>query len=279
MINDDFERDIEASMDDLECLEFINEPQSTKPTKYSKPFLPEIDENSTLETKNNTQLANIGCTSLALQNTNRSPFRVPEVPTTKMRPSLGLPFQGRRKLSQCKEEDNEDELAKEAETTNNHSNSTSNIYAKTTTNVNSNNGVTAKGKSNEIAGAKRKFIVTRMDSQQLLRPEAENLRNLTEKSNAATIHFPCSSSTNPRSALSGLFPSNSSFEPHLDKRFFDSSLVEVRIKADSTQSLNKTLAEKAEFDSVWQRRKEPTQTPPAIQITVSITVGEMLASC
>lgn len=266
MIHDDYERDIEATMDDLECLEFINEPQSTKPTKYQKPFLPEIDENSTLETQNNLQLANVGCTSMVLSNINRGPFRVPDMPTSKMRASLALPFQGRRKLSQCKEEENEDEIEKETIQNSLSSNDKTKTIA--------NNGI---GKINEIAGAKRKFIVTRMDSQHLLRPEAENLRNLTEKTNAATIHFPCTSSANQRSTLSSLFPSNSSFEPHLDKRFFDSSLVEVRVKTDSTQSLNTTLPEKKDFDSVWQRRKVPERSPAA-QTTVSIFEG-MKATC
>lgn len=289
MINDEYDRDIEATMDDLECLEFIDEPQSTKPTKYQMPFLPEIDENSTFETQNNnSQLTNVGCTSVVLSN--RSPFRVPEVPITKMRASLGLP--ARRKLSQCKEVENEDEAEIELMNTVNaaaklkadeiKNKTISNKNGETNANTNNNNisknvyTTNNNGKRiNEITGTKRKFIVTKMDSNsELLRPEAQNLRNLTEKSNAATIHFPCSSNTNQRSALAGLFPSAKAIEPHLDKRFFDSSLVEVRLKTNSTQSLNNQLPEKQELDSVWQRRKRSPERPS----TVSIFLNRMLKS-
>lgn len=120
------------------------------------------------------------------------------------------------------------------------------------------------------AGARRKFIVTRMDSKILLRPEAENLRNLTAKSNAATISFPCSSSSN-RTPLSNLFATNKSFEPHLDRRFFDTSLV--RINATSTQSLNTSNASSQDnsisFDeNVWEPRKD-FSAKPKVTLVVS----------
>lgn len=121
------------------------------------------------------------------------------------------------------------------------------------------------------SGARRKFIVTRMDSRVLLRPEAENLRKLGAKSNAATISFPCSAQTN-RTPLSSLFTSNRSFEPHLDKRFFDTSMV--RINANSTQSLhtsnNSSQDNSLNIDAdIWERRKVNNNNKPRVQLIVS----------
>lgn len=119
---------------------------------------------------------------------------------------------------------------------------------------------------------RRKFIVTRMDSKVLLRPEAENLRHFTAKTNAATISFPCSSATN-RTPLTSLFASNRSFEPHLDRRFFDTSLV--RINANSTQSLNTSNASSQDnslnIDSnIWERRKDFSQKPKVTLVVSSL---------
>lgn len=130
-------------------------------------------------------------------------------------------------------------------------------------------------------GAKRKFTVTRMDSKVLLRPEAEQLRNFTAKSNAATISFPCSSASN-RTPLSSLFSPTKSFEPHLDKRFFDTSLV--RINATSMQSLNESNASSQDNslnaidENIWERRKDVT-SKPRVQLVVSFIRTQLQFKC
>lgn len=222
MICDDFERSIEASMDDLEHLEYLTAddvktttPTPTPPpsTRFHKPLLPEIQENAALESNGSPITANSYRTHEFLQRKSWS--------------SLTMPFQERRRLSQCKEEDADDDLDKLNKIQN----------------------------QQHIAGARRKFIVTKMNESNIMmpRPEAENLRKLGAKVNAATIHFPCSSN-NQRAPLAGLFAGRSgTFNPHLDKRFFDSSLVEVRVNTASSQSLNNPPPEIDE-KSVWEPR-------------------------
>lgn len=207
MICDDFERSIAESMDDLDQLEYLVE-EDVKPHRFHKTILPEIQENSALESNGSTASVS---------------FRPPELVHRKTWSSLSMPFQERRRLSQCKEEDMDDE-AKSIE----------------------------NNQNTQITGARRKFIVTKMDSNIMPRPEAENLRHLTEKVNAATIHFPCSSNTQ-RTPLAGLFAARGGFNPHLDKRFFDSSLVEVRTNAtNSQQSLNNPPSDIEQ--NVWEKR-------------------------
>lgn len=209
MICDDFERSIAESMDDLDELEYLA-PEDVKPHRFHKTLLPEIQENSPLESNGSSSSVS---------------FRPPELIHRKTWSSLTMPFQERRRLSQCKEED-VDEEAKPMEQ-----------------NPNPNT---------QIAGARRKFIVTKMNETNVVpRPEAENLRHLTNKVNAATIHFPCSSNSQ-RAPLAGLFSTRGAFNPHLDKRFFDSSLVEVRMNETSSQSLNNPPP--VVEQNVWEKR-------------------------
>lgn len=160
-----------------------------------------------------------------------------------------LPFIGMRRLSECKEEDEED-----------HHQSTSP----------KNNNLTTK----EVAGTTRKFIVTK--TQQNVpevvitepRPEAKNLQNMTARMNSRTIHFPCS--TPSRAAIQNIFsPMSNKLTPHLDRKYFDSSMVEIR---QSTKSLDKTDGDdgsgenssdriapdiKPALDDIWIKRSDP----------------------
>lgn len=219
MICDDFERSIEASMDDLDQLEYLT-ADDVKPSRFHKTMLPEIQENSPLESPPPGRA-----------------YRAPEMIHRKTWSSLSMPFQERRRLSQCKEEDGDEDGGDRS----------------------------AASATAHVAGTRRKFTVTKaneMHATPAPRREAENLRHLTERTNAATIHFPCSSSTQ-RQPLAGLFSSRVAFNPHLDKRFFDSSLVEVRVNATSSQSLdNNATADSAAVtgttanvrDNIWQPR-------------------------
>lgn len=221
MLCDDFERSIEASMDDLEHLEYLtaDDVKTTTPTPSPatclyKPLLPEIQENSALE-------------SNGAVSSTANPYRIPDFIQRKSWSSLTMPFQERRRLAQCREEDPDDDLDKSNKMQH----------------------------QQHIAGARRKFIVTKMNESNIMQPrtEAERLRHLSEKVNAATIHFPCSSNSQ-RAPLAGLFSGRSgTFNPHLDKRFFDSSLVEVRVNATSSQSLNNPPPD-VDDNNVWQPR-------------------------
>lgn len=232
MISDDFDQNIEASMDDLDQLEYLPSDEIKQP-RFHKTILPEIQENSALDNDSISQA-----------------YRGSDLIHRKTWSSLTMPFQERRRLSQCREEDGDEETGRIAATT------------------------------AQVAGARRKFIVTRAHettatAEPSVRREAENLRNLTEKTNAATIHFPCSSSTQ-RQSLAGLFSSRVAFNPHLDKRFFDSSLV--RINAESSQSLNTSTStgnsEKDNEQNIWQPR-----LPSPDRGSVSSTTGCDFMSC
>lgn len=81
------------------------------------------------------------------------------------------------------------------------------------------------------------------------------LRNSSAKQNSQTIHFPCSAPVqNNRMSVQTMF------EPHLDKRFFDSSLVEIRSLNDSLQEVNEDVSLNDSVDSnsndIWVKRSE-----------------------
>lgn len=80
------------------------------------------------------------------------------------------------------------------------------------------------------------------------------LRNTSARQNSQTIHFPCSTPVQSRQSVQSMF------EPHLDKRFFDSSLVEIRSMNDSTQTVNEeSLSDAVDaggVNDVWVKRSE-----------------------
>lgn len=276
MISDEYEEEFAASMDDLEEIDTINTitippPASATALTTSKlakfKRLPEIAEN------------------IAITNVSPSPSDLLyRVPTDVLAASVGGDL---RKTVLINNSANEILSSSPlSSTTFLNESERCDILHSDETNNNFTNGSKSNDNSShtddkhiddeEVKSApRRKFIVTRMDSKVLLRPEAEQLRNLSAKSNAATISFPCSSAIN-RTSLASVFSSNRSIEPHLDKRFFDTSLI--RINANSTQSLNASNASNASsqenslnIDSdIWERRKE-VGMKPKVQIIVSST--------
>lgn len=253
MINDEYEYDIAASMDDLESLDFNSLQTSAKSIKFQKPSLPEIDENSTYVSGS----SGAGSTS----NISETFHTSVESLSSKLRKTAlinsGSAAAGAEVSSDTFNNNNINNKLNRSVSTDNGANKNG-VGPATPTDVDK----SATNVNNTVTGTRRKFIVTRMDSNAILRPEAENLRHLTAKTNAATIQFPCSAAINHRQPLAGLFASNSSFEPHLDKRFFDTSLVEVRITADSTQSLNISGPQHSvDGNSIWERRNVDDNEP------------------
>lgn len=265
MFNEEFEEEFAASMDDLETINTITIPPpasataltTSKLAKFKR--LPEIDENSItndISPSSSDILYRVSTDVLAasvggdLRKTvliNNSANEI--LSNTPL--GLGL-------------DDGQSDMR-------------SDLANNNFTNGNNNNDSTISDKAaidddtQVKAGTRRKFTVTRMDSKVLLRPEAEHLRNFTARSNAATISFPCSSSSN-RTSLSSLFAKNTPFEPHLDKRFFDTSLV--RINATSNTSLNTSNASSQDNSlnldaDIWQLRKD-FEHKPKVQLVVSL---------
>lgn len=274
MIHDEFEREFAASMDDLESIDSITIPPpasataltTSKLAKFKR--LPEIDENTVVT-------SDISPSSSDLLYRVSTDMLAASAGGADLRKTVLLNNSANEILSNSPltignddddDDDEKDDMHKVDVVNNNFTNGQNNNNNNNKDETSSDNK--ARDDTEVKTGTKRKFIVTRMDSKVLLRPEAENLRNLTAKSNAATISFPCSSSSN-RTPLSGLFAPNATFEPHLDKRFFDTSLV--RINANSMQSLN-TSNDNSQENSfnidgdIWERRKD---VKPRVQLVVS----------
>lgn len=232
MLSDDFEKNIEDSMNDLECLDHLERHDSEADIIEDKLIAwPGNSTKRTSQPTNHVEFCErrISASSESSNNSDNEeessyrtteevdPFRSPESKNQNIlwRP-LALPFQERRRLSQCKEEDEDDSERGQ-------------------------NG------NNTVSGRKHKFIVTKTN---LMRLEAEKLRNISAKHNAATIHFPCSS-VDQRASLNSVFMKND-INPHLDRRYFDTSLVEIRSLNGSTKSLNKS--NNVTDDTVWVPR-------------------------
>lgn len=233
--------DFEASMDNLELevdAVFPTDSESeaaddlpplvvddrTAPTTPSEPT---AIESSSRRSRTNSSSSTDSSISQLEPETDGSPgsdpFRSPESLSMKLvlQPFL-MPFQERRRLSQCKEEE-EEEIAERARV------------------------------ATHITGARHKFIVTKAELEP--RVEAKHLRNMTAKQNAATIHFPCSTATKQQSTLQELFFSpHKELNPHMDRRYFDTSLVEIRSTNTSTKSLNKCPTDNVD-GNVWVPRK------------------------
>lgn len=244
MINDDYEYDIAASMDDLESLDYNTLQTSPKSIKFQKPSLPEIDENSTYVSG-----------SSGACSTSNMPETFPTSPEKQRKTAV---INSGDVTEVPSDSFNNNCIVNNRSVSDEKNANKNGVGRPTPTDVDNH----ASNNNNTVTGTRRKFIVTRMDSNVILRPEADNLRNLTAKSNAATIQFPCSAAINHRQPLAGLFASNASFEPHLDKRFFDTSLVEVRITADSTQSLNVSGTQHSvDGNTIWERRNIDANEP------------------
>lgn len=274
MIHDEFEEEFAATMDDLEGIDTVTIPPPTTATalttnklvKFKR--LPEIDENKVtndISPSSSDILYRVSTDILAAASTGGD-----------LRKTVLINNSANEILSNSP-------LNLSVDNVDDDDNTKATANADLQKRDLANNNFTNGNKINDIpkdskivvddtavkTGARRKFTVTRMDSNVLLRPEAEHLKNLSARSNAATISFPCSSSSN-RTPLSNLFATNTPFEPHLDKQFFDTSLV--RINANSMQSLDTSNASSQDNSfsnldgNIWERRKD---YKPKVQLIVS----------
>lgn len=234
-VGDDFESNIAAIMAGLDMVDYNVKTDSDPETSGEKSMVNKLNKELRQRTKSVSssdssanEMEDEPNSLASIQNTNGvNPFRSPESLNAKIlwQPVL-IPFQDRRRLSQCKEED-EDDTEKFP------------------------NG---SGNKTKAARIKHKFIVTKTEN--IPRLEANNLKNMTAKQNAATIHFPCSSSTH-RGSVMGMFSPEREFNPHLDKKYFDSSLVEIRGNNNSSQSLHTTTGDIIDAN-VWIPRSDNT---------------------
>lgn len=275
ILSDEFEHQIAASMNDLDSLredqlvidttdtesDIDSSPLKTrtKPKKVRKNVRDRTQSSSSDSTsEGEDEVVTIG---QVIPYRLQGEFGPPHLPHM-FRPLL-MPFIERRRLSQCKEESEEEsdrnEKPEKVE-------KVSMLAQCPNTIVN----------STQVPGQKRKFIVTKTELEKeeilpekaIIRPEAEvALRHVTQRQNAATIHFPCSSANDQRISVQSLFSPQGPLNPHLDKRYFDTSLVEVRTFTDSTKSLNPVTGER-KLDDVWIPRENQTKKRSTVSVVI-----------
>ncbi|CRK97158.1 CLUMA_CG010554, isoform A [Clunio marinus] len=278
IINDDFENKIHESLLDMEQVDGtvyesdsdeMNENGSKRQSSSSSNSSNDSDDEEYAVASKNTQLIE----SSVLQRRMFEEYQQIS--------SVMLPFFERRRLSECKEEsESEEDL---------HGMKPPTII------------VTPTSESTEVAGRKKRFIVTKTklepaaemkqpvsilkktpsppsfpkqfltNSPKKIRYEAEALRHISAKQNSQTIHFPCSSTVEDRVAAKTLFSPQGILKPHLDHRYFDTSLVEVRASqtlTNSSKSLDgRGTSSRQLDDNVWIKRIESKPAEDKISIS------------
>lgn len=164
-----------------------------------------------------------------------------------------FPFVERRRLSECLEEnEEEDDDKKEAKLENNKNPSISGSEKSLSETSSSSSKTTVQ----ELTGPTHKFLVTKTPASATNKPNpiikpilppAMRRRPYTVSN---TVHFPA---TDPRKpSVHSIFNRTSPLpSPHFDKRFFDSSLIEIRSQASSTSTVDQDSIE-----DVWVKRPE-----------------------
>lgn len=233
-INNDFENEIDQSIMEMESVGVVYDSDSDTPDSDTPARNSEEDE---AVTATNTQLIE----SSVLQRQFYEDYQH----------SL-LPFYERRRLSECIEESESDEEivapvpvpapAKKRFTVTKTQENPEISPVKVPVSI---------LKKTPSPPSNPKVLVTH--SPRKIRYEAAGLKDVSAEKNSQTIHFPCS----PEKAnVKSLFSPQGFLNPHLDKRFFDTSLVEVRASQTLTTS-SKSLDDKGSRqldDNVWIKR-------------------------
>jgi hypothetical protein len=251
-VGEEFELQIDKSMQDLE--HYSTKYDSDSDIETNVQSNKESKKKQLKKTKTVGSSSDTSCSEdeEELNAASTFPLKATEALNKMLFPKtpLPLPFCVRRKLSECKEEEEE-----EAERALNGSRSSASNGK--VARDSPEKSKTVANTSNETAKTKKRFTVTKTAAVVLApspRREIVLLKNLNKKSNSQTIHFPCASPIKP--SLHNLFSPQMLESPHLDNRFFDASLVEIRPTATSTKSLDEADAIIDEIDDVWIKREQ-----------------------
>lgn len=274
IINDDYENEIDKTMQDLEdkvSLTYSSDDESGD--DESNPI------NGNLNSDDNGEY-DVSVSEKSLRSSYGQQV-----------PSILLPFYERRRLSECKEESESDEEIEQPEKP---------IITVTTT-----NGVTHP---TEVS-TKKRFVVTKANEDEINVPQQpvsilkktpsppsqqkntqspkkirydahEALKDYTAAKNSHTIHFPCSPAAVGRMNLKNMFSPQGTLNPHLDKRYFDTSLVEIRTSqnqlATSTKSLDDT-GKSQPLNDIWIKRTD-LKHPNSISDKISVSSDSITSS-
>lgn len=192
-------------------------------------------------------------------------------------PPFALAFTNRRRLSECREEEElEYENAEEKEEEKEEQKPEVPVVQEVPPEIEVLPPTPEHNKkTTEINTGTRRFIVTKA-SPTVARHEINLLKDHTVKHNSQTIHFPCSQPN--RQSIENWFSPTRKMEPHVDRQYFDTSLVEIRSPTDETiakslENVNKNNknAERLNIDDIWVKRdsKSPASTSKHVHIDVS----------
>lgn len=247
-INDDFENEIDQSILEMEQSVGLtydsdnDEPPNgnfTKRRATSSSTEDSDDDEATVSAKNSKLIE-----SSVLQRRLYDDYQ--------QSTSVMLPFYERRRLSECKEEsesEDEPEVVVAAPPKKRFT-VTKAQEEPATTPIKQPVSILKKTPS---PPSNQKVLITH--SPKKIRYEAAALKDVSAQKNSQTIHFPCSPE---KTNIKSIFSPQGLLNPHLDRRYFDTSLVEVRASqtlTDSSKSLNDKGSRQLD-DNVWIKRKE-----------------------
>ncbi|XP_028178633.1 5'-AMP-activated protein kinase subunit gamma-2-like [Ostrinia furnacalis] len=201
------------------------------------------------------------CNNLSSRNTNANP---------------PLLFSERRRLSQCREEDEDDEkkdndykptiLSAFSEITLKESlNAIAKDNDKIASETNHETAVDVdaqSGESNEVndgsappkrtvIGPRHKFLVTTTEPPTVRPPVERALRSQVH--NAHTVHFGTKGAEEQRPSVRSIFTGQNL---HRDKNYFDSSLIEIRSSVEASPTT---------VEDIWVKRADVKQAPPKVE--------------
>jgi hypothetical protein len=235
IINDDFENEIDQSMLQMEeSVDAIYDSDSDETPNGNSSKRQDSDEDEAVSAKNSSLIE-----SSVLQRRLYDDYQH----------SL-LPFYERRRLSECIEESESDEEVAAPEPAPAQPKKRFTV-TKTQEHPETPKIPVSILKKTPSPPSNQKVLVTH--SPKKIRYEAAALKDVSAEKNSQTIHFPCS----PQKAnVKSFFSPQGFLNPHLDKQFFDTSLVEVRASQTLTTS-SKSLDDKGSRqldDNVWIKR-------------------------
>lgn len=181
--------------------------------------------------------------------------------------SVNFPFYERRRLSECKEESETDEEVEMPAAV---------IEAppkKRFTVTKANDETPPKQpvsilKKTPSPPSNQKLLANH--SPKKIRYEAGALKDVSAQKNSQTIHFPCTSAAVERANVKSFFSPQGFLNPHLDRRYFDTSLVEVRASQtlnNSTKSLDNEKSNRVLDENVWIKRNQAKSADDKISIS------------
>lgn len=148
-----------------------------------------------------------------------------------------------RRLSQCREEDEEEDKKDQHVP----SSDLTTISGSDKSLSESSSGGSKSSVIDTVTGPTHKFVITK--TKQPSEAATNFARNSRKYQQANTVHFPTDSKSNRPSVYSIFGKSSAITSPHYDRKFFDSSLIEMKSQTSSSSTIDCDGAE-----DIWVKR-------------------------